>query len=256
MYNENNIMKKFSFDKSYNNYFKNRVVTALDGTKIASDEVIGALIDDLGISNSDKVLDLGCGYGRLFPLLKNYSDKIYGVDIDMSMINDATVFDYYSLHATPAEDTRFPKDYFDKIIVFGVFDALEQEQCLVELNRILKNGGKCLITGKNIDYYPDDEKALIAEKNAARKNFPNHFTDVKKLLNNIGEFGFSCNKLVAFKRRGDFGNNNKVLITNIKKDYIFYEYCMMLEKGMTIERKIKLHFAKKQSNTLKKIYKI
>jgi SAM-dependent methyltransferase len=244
-------MKNFIFDKSYNNYWKNRVATASDGTKIADDEVIGGLIDDLDIGTPDKVLDMGCGYGRLFPLLKNYSDKIYGIDIDISMINDATAFDYYSLHATPAEDTGFPEDYFDKIVVLGVFDVLEQEQCLVELNRILKNGGKCLITGKNIDYYPDDEKALIAEKNAAQKNFPNHFTDVKKLLNNIGEFGFLCNRLMAFRRRGDFGNNNNVLITNINEDFTFYEYYVILEKGKTISDAVDICFASRISNTAK-----
>lgn len=244
-------MKNFTFDENYSKYWKNRVTTASDGTKIADDKVIDSVINDLDISSSDKVLDLGCGYGRLFPLLKNYSDKIYGIDIDMSMINDATVFDYRSLHAASAEDTGFPNDYFDKAVVLGVFDVLEQERCLTELNRILKKGGKCLITGKNINYYSDDEKALTAEKNAAQKNFPNHFTDVKKLLNNIGEFGFCCNKLTAFRRRGDFGNNNKVLITNINEDSVFYEYCMILGKEATVEKKIKLHFAKKQSNTFK-----
>jgi ubiquinone/menaquinone biosynthesis C-methylase UbiE len=246
-------MGKFTFDENYNKYWKNRVTTASDGTKIADDEVIDSVINDLDIIRSDKVLDLGCGYGRLFPILKKYSDKIYGIDIDMSMVNDATVFDYCSLHATPAEDTRFPNDYFDKIVVFGVFDVLEQERCLIELNRILKQGGKCLITGKNINYYPDDEKALIAERNARIKNFPNHFTDVRKLLNNIGEFGFSCNKLTTFRRRGDSGNNNKNLITNINEDFVFYEYCMILQKEKLIVDTVNICFASRISNTAKEL---
>jgi SAM-dependent methyltransferase len=249
-------MGKFIFDQKYNEYWRNRVEKSADDTKIPDDNVIGELIGELNIEKTDKVLDLGCGYGRLFPVLVKYSPEIFGIDIDLSMVNDASVFDYHSLHVASAEDTKFPDNYFDKIVVFGVFDVVEQEDSVMELNRILRTGGKCLITGKNINYYPDDEKALTAEKNAQMKNFPNHFTDVKKLLENIGKFGFMCNRLIAFRRRGDFGNNNKVIMSDTSEEFIFYEYCITLEKKTNIGEKVGLHFSERCSNTLKKVSNI
>jgi ubiquinone/menaquinone biosynthesis C-methylase UbiE len=245
-------MENFVFDKNYNKYWKNRVETSIDGTKVADNNIVGGLIVNLNIKNADKVLDLGCGYGRLFSLLNTYTSKVYGIDIDPSMVNDATTFDYYSLHTATAEDTKFPDNYFDKVVVFGVFDVVEQECSLVELNRILKVGGQCLITGKNINYCEDDEKALVAEKNARQKNFPNHFTDVKKLLENMDDFGFSCDKLTVFKRRGDFGDNKKIEIGDIelKPDVAFYEYCIILRKEQMVLKQPDINFASRISKNL------
>jgi len=224
----------FKFDKNYNNYWKKRVEKSTDGTKVAGFSALRKLIKKCEIKKSDKVLDIGCGYGRIFPILNKLSKNIYGIDVDQSMINDASNFNYVSLHTASAENTNFPDSFFEKIIIWGVFDVVEQELALVEFNRILKNGGKCLITGKNIEYCIDDRKAFIAERNAASKNFPNHFTDIKKLALNIEKFGFSMENIFIAKRRGDFGDNK---ITEISKDdnnFIFYEYCIILKKISSI----------------------
>lgn len=222
-------MGNFKFDKSYNQYWKDRVESVSDGTKVPNLEIIKELIGGLSINSKDKVLDLGCGFGRIFKEINHYTSSIYGIDIDLSMVNEAASYDYTSLHVASAEDSRFPNSYFDKIIMLGTFDVVEQEKCLAEINRILKVGGSCLITGKNDTYCQDDEKAFIAERNAKLKNFPNHFTDVKKLIENLPVLGYSCEKLLVFIRRGDFGNNKKI---EIGEDWIpeFYEYSIILKK--------------------------
>ena len=222
-------MDQFKFDTSYNQYWKDRVKHASDGTKVPGLEVIEELVAELKISSKDKVLDLGCGQGRIFPVIKHYTNIIFGIDIDLSMINDATLYDYTSLHVATAENSRYPDNYFDKIIMLGTFDVVEQEKSLAEINRILKIGGTCLITGKNDTYCKDDEKAFIAERNAKRKNFPNRFTDVKKLIEHLPVLGYSCEKLNIFIWRGDFGDNKKI---GVVENWIpeFYEYCIMLKK--------------------------
>ena len=187
-------MDQFKFDTSYNQYWKDRVKHASDGTKVPGLEVIEELVAELKISSKDKVLDLGCGQGRIFLVIKHYTNIIFGIDIDLSMINDATLYDYTSLHVATAEDSRYPDNYFDKIIMLGTFDVVEQEKSLAEINRILKIGGTCLITGKNDTYCKDDEKTFIAERNAKLKNFPNCFTDVKKLIEYLLVLGYSCEK--------------------------------------------------------------
>jgi len=44
----------------------------------------------LTISGTDKVLDLGCGYGRFYPIISNYSKNIYGIDVTYESINEAS----------------------------------------------------------------------------------------------------------------------------------------------------------------------
>lgn len=255
MYKKNNreMMEKFKFDESYNQYFKARIKSSSDGTKVPGEDVLRDVIKDLGIIKNDKVLDLGCGFGRIFNEIKLYTNSIYGIDVDQSMINDAAFYDYTSLHAASAEDSRFPDNYFDKIVMLGTFDVVDQEKCLAEINRILKVGGSCLITGKNDTYSQDDEKAFIAEKNAKLKKFPNHFTDVRKMIESLHLLGYSKKKLTIFIRRGDFGNNKKI---EIEKDWIceFYEYCIILEKTHDVSQ-IDIHFASEFSKTAKNISK-
>ena len=247
-------MDQFKFDTSYNQYWKDRVKHASDGTKVPGLEVIEELVAELKISPKDKVLDLGCGQGRIFPVIKHYTNNVFGIDIDLSMINDATLHDYTSLHVATAEDSRYPDNYFDKIIMLGTFDVVEQEKSLAEINRILKIGGTCLITGKNDTYCKDDEKAFIAERNAKLKNFPNRFTDVKKIIENLSVLGYSCEKLNVFIRRGDFGDNKKIQHVygggeGIIGSFIrFYEYGIILKKTSNVSQ-TDIRFASEFSQT-------
>ena len=177
---ENNL-----FNKNYNKYWKKRVSSSSDGSEVPTPSVFGQLIKEMDIKKNDKVLDLGCGDGRNFNEISKYSNLVYGIDIDISMIEDAANYNYHSLHSAKAENTNFPSNYLDKILALGVFDVVEQEKGLIELNRILKVGGVCGFTGKNSDYLDDDQLAFVAERNAKLKDFPNHFTDIKKLINEI-----------------------------------------------------------------------
>lgn len=245
-------MGRFRFDVSYNQYWRDRIKYASDGTKVPGLDVIEELVAQLKISSKDKVLDLGCGQGRIFPVIKHYTDSVFGIDIDLSMIDDATSYDYISLHVATAENSRYPNNYFDKIIMLGTFDIVDQEKSLAEINRILKVGGACLLTGKNDTYCQNDEKAFIAERNARLKNFPNHFTDVRKMIKNLPALGFSCEELTVFIRRGDFGNNKKIRYTEkeeiSKLSLEFYEFCIILKK-LTDSVRTDIYFASEFSQT-------
>ena len=237
------------FNKEYNTYWKNRVLEANDGTAVPASDTIEFLIANLSISEIDKVLDLGCGYGRLFPELYKFTKNIFGIDIDISMINDAAKLPYRSLHSSTAENTTLPENYFDKIIALGVFDVVDQEIAVSELNRILKIGGLAMFTGKNNNYYDDDNAAFIAERNAKLKDFPNHFTDTKNLIKNLELFGFALDKIVIYERRGDMGKNIKIL-SKIIYDEPFYEFAIFIKKIKNIAESIKeIKFAYEFSET-------
>lgn len=224
---------KFSFDQSYADYWKN--IQQNSGTsvprriEVPSEDIVDHYLSMLNVAKEDKLLDLGCSYGRLFDTISKYSDKIYGIDVDLETINKALDFNYVCLVQGQSEDTHFASNFFDKIFCWAVFDVVEQEQSLIEANRILKPGGKLLVTGKNFNYKSDDKSAFIAERNAKLKNFPNHFTDVYKLLSNIKKFGFKVESALGFENRGDFANKNQFYL-DVARPINFYEYILIIEK--------------------------
>ena len=127
---------------------------------------------------------------------------------------------------TPCESMPFSDKSYDKVVCFAAFDAMNQTKALLEMNRVCSTGGSVLITGKNDSYFNDDQLAIDAELGARKKNHPNYFTDVKKLIKNVNNFGFSLSVARYYLRRGDFSNENYVCDLPEK----FYEYLFVLTK--------------------------
>lgn len=217
------------FPVKYLDYWKKRVSEAADGTKVAGSRVQGHFIKLLDIKPKDKVLDLGCSYGRLCSLLKQHTKNVFGMDVAYKVIDQAMKEPYVITVKGKAENTPFPSNYFNKVVTWAVYDMVEQEHALREAFRILKPGGRLLFTGKNMDYFTDDRLAFAAERNAKLKKFPNHFTDVYLLLANLDKFGFRLRCGFAFLRRGDFGRDKYVDILR-KKPKKFYEYLLIADR--------------------------
>jgi len=195
-----------------------------------ADRVYEDFIGHLDIPVGATVLEMGCGYGRAVPILYSITPNIAGIDISEAMIGEARTgcagYPGVTFAVSEAEHTPFPDAHFDRVICFGVFDALYQREALLEMNRILTTGGRVLITGKNDAYFPDDEAALVAERNARAKGHPNYFTDVTALLANLNCFGFRCCWHRFYARRSDMAAGRWM----IEKPDRFYEYCLILEK--------------------------
>lgn len=218
-----------SFPVKYLDYWKKRVSEAADGTKVAGSRVQEHFIKLLDIKPEENVLDLGCSYGRLCSLLKQRTKNVFGMDVAYEVIDKAMKEPYVIAVKGKAENTPFPSNYFNKVIAWAVYDMVEQDNALREAFRILKPGGRLLFTGKNMDYFPDDRLAFVAERNARLKKFPNHFTDIYLLLANLEKFGFRLRYGFAFLRRGDFGRDKYVDILQ-KKPKKFYEYLLIADR--------------------------
>lgn len=228
------------WNEDYVQYWKARVEEAnktRDDTSLmvagdvraSTDDLYIAAIDLLQISEVDKVLELGCGFGRSLPTLCRKAFHVIAVDISKEMINvakESCQEDNVTFYVAPSEDLPFPDSSFDVLICFAAFDAMYQPEALVEINRVVKVGAKVLITGKNDDYSDDDSAALAAERGARAKGHPNYFTDVKRLIKEIDKFGFAINTEKYFVRRGDFA---KEIVTE-HKPALFYEYLFVLVK--------------------------
>jgi len=226
--------KESFFHNGYVEYWQNK---ALD---IKDEEVISFFIDQLEIKEKDVVLDLGCGHGRLFPIIAKHTKNILGLDVTYEAINTAVKSPYLCLVRSSAEETNFPSGFFDKIIAWAVYDVVDQETALIEQNRILKDGGHLLITGKNHNYEPNDKKAFIAERNARLKEFPNHFTNVSKLLRITEKFGFELIKGYGAPMRDDFCRMVYFDLSKEENRY-YYDYLLVLKKiGCSVKEKNKI----------------
>lgn len=219
--------KPFAFDRSYLDYYQDRLERASDGTRVPGLGVTAALIERMNVRPGQRVLDVGCSFGRMLPILSPLTDEVFGLELSYDVVDVAAKQSYRCVVRGGAEDSNLPSGYFSHLVLFGVFDCCEQTLALRESRRLLAPGGLALITGKNANYESDDRLALVAERNAWRKSFPNSFTHASALHELLPSFGLELIELLRFPRRGDFGEM-RTLPETTPADTPFYEYAAVL----------------------------
>jgi ubiquinone/menaquinone biosynthesis C-methylase UbiE len=112
----------------------------------------------LQINKGSKVLDLGCGNGRVIDILEKFNINYTGLDISENLIKLAQKkypekeFIVSDLLKTPFSDNEF--DYVLSLATLHHIPSEEQRlNALLEINRVLKPGGIILIT---VWYFWDD----------------------------------------------------------------------------------------------------
>jgi len=94
--------------------------------------------------NKDKpdTLDIGCGTGISTRQLKQYTCEVTGIDKDSTMIDVAmkqtTNIPYV---IAPANKLPFESNKFDLITAFTAFHWFNNEESLLEIKRVMKEGG-------------------------------------------------------------------------------------------------------------------
>lgn len=102
-------------------------------------------------NSSNRILDYGCGYGRVLKELheKGYTN-IVGVDFSSEMINRAKKEDSsIEYHVINSGTTPFENESVDCVILLAVLSTVykneEQDKIIDEVKRILKPNGKIYI---------------------------------------------------------------------------------------------------------------
>ena len=109
------------------------------------------------VADGERVLDYGCGNGRILEILKTKKIDYVGVDISQKLIDLAKVKypqqrDFFS-KITSQTSLAFPDNFFNKIISVAVFHHFPEKcarEMARELFRITKPGGAVIVTAWNL----------------------------------------------------------------------------------------------------------
>jgi SAM-dependent methyltransferase len=224
------------WNAEYVEYWKRRSRDAeahpLDPKEVPGSAVYEAMIDALEPEYGEVVLDLGIGFGRMVPAFRRRGLGVVGVDVSLQMLRCA-VRDFSGKCALLlADGHQLPlrAGSVDLVFCWGTFDTFHDQALGVrEMVRVLRPGGRLLVTGKNSSYCPDDQEARIAAEAAARKGHPNFFTDYDGLLQWTADAGARHLKTFFCKYRGDLSQNK----TLEHRPDCFYEYVFIAEKNPT-----------------------
>jgi ubiquinone/menaquinone biosynthesis C-methylase UbiE len=103
------------------------------------------------LPSGSKILDVGCGNGRHLSIRDGDCD-MYGCDISANMIEKAKSKNKHVeiRKINTAASLPYPDNYFDGLICIAVIhhivDKYERERAILEMQRVVKPGGKILIT--------------------------------------------------------------------------------------------------------------
>jgi len=128
----------------------NKIAEEFSVTREETWSEIEFLFDDYVIPG-DKILDLGCGNGRFFELLKDKDINYIGVDFSEKLIEIAKKkYPKVKFQVTDALNLPFPNNYFDRIYSIAVLHHIPSKefkrQFLKEARRVLKPNGLLILT--------------------------------------------------------------------------------------------------------------
>lgn len=138
---------KYLLEKTHQNY--NQIADDFSRTRTYIWEELG-FFGEYAVKG-DKILDLGCGNGRLYELLKEKSVDYYGIDNSEKLIEIAKIrYPEVKFLVADALNLPFPDSFFDKVFSIAVLHHIPSEELrlkfLEEIKRVLKPGGLLVAT--------------------------------------------------------------------------------------------------------------
>ena len=98
---------------------------------------------------SKRILDIGCGLGMYVSQFRQFSDDVYGVDVDPDKVAQASQ-QLPNLKVSPAEELPFADGSFDVILLNEVIEHVDDDRRTIqEAFRVLAPGGHVVIYAPN-----------------------------------------------------------------------------------------------------------
>jgi len=115
-------------------------------------ERLSHIVDHMGVQKGTDILDLGCGTGVLFDMLRRKvgeNGSLTGVDFSFKMIQKAhRNFPFENVNVVDADAMSLPfaDNTFDMAVAFSAFPHFsDQQRAINEVHRILRNDMKFYI---------------------------------------------------------------------------------------------------------------
>ena len=128
----------------------------------------------LGIQHaSGKVLDIGCGAGRVALYLQSLGCSVVGIDLAPGAINACIAQGLEHAHVMAATELEFPDGMFDTIILYGNnFGVPGEEQNIISmlqrLHQITKPDGIIIAGSSDVQLTDDQSNLMYQRKNLER----------------------------------------------------------------------------------------
>lgn len=191
------------------------------------------------LSQSKRCLDIGTGTGQIGGNLFRHGIRVIGLDRSKIMLHEAR-HRLGLVTCADVEELPFPDSTFDSVTLRQVLHYVDDQKCLQEIGRILKNEG--LFACAQIAA-PDDELALWwTEIKRIVQPLRQKFYTEQELIELIVATGFSIEKVKILKlRRRDPWQRFLINCTSHEK----YTVKDLLRKAPpTIAKKIRLELSK------------
>ncbi len=118
-----------------------------------------------------RILDVGCGLGMYVKRFRDFSEAVYGVDVDLERAAEAGRT-LPHICAAAAEALPFPSGCFDVVLLNEVIEHVEDDRRAVrEAYRVAKAGGKVVIFAPN-RLYPFETHGIFWRGRYHFGNFP------------------------------------------------------------------------------------
>ena len=192
--------------------------------------LIEFILKKINAKSPKKILDFGCGDGRLTKeIINNYDSEIYGVDISNKALTFAKLF------CNEKEDNKIffnnlyelPNIEFDFIIATEVLEHIDEKELpeiLKGLSKIISDDGVFLITVPSVVRQPIPKKHFRHYDLALLKEHVSNYFDIEELfyLNKKSTLSKILRRLMHNKFFTSNLPSYNNLVTKIYKKYIFY----------------------------------
>jgi len=173
------------------------------------------------ITNNEKVLDVGCGTGRLLNILRKYSINCYGLDASQEMVNK--IDNKENIYIGSVFDIPFEKNFFDIVTSMDLMVHFDEiEEILIQKLKVTKNQGLVIFNIGSHEHYILSKNILKNEFNPIYENFkttihkPYYKTILDDDLVKLGKkIGFSLVKSVPY----NFFSGNNFLTPNSSENF-------------------------------------
>ncbi|MDQ3810844.1 MAG: class I SAM-dependent methyltransferase [Chloroflexota bacterium] len=131
-----------------------------------------ALIRQYVELRAKRILDIGCGLGMYVSRFRQFSDDVYGIDVDPDKIGRASEW-LPNLQVSPAEELPFDSGSFDIILLNEVIEHVDDDRRTIqEAYRVLAPGGHIIVYAPNRLYPFETHGFYFAGKYHGPCNLP------------------------------------------------------------------------------------